>query len=91
MNQHDRNRVSRLPGWRSFEPSQTAPEGVRMRSPVVRPDYFVRPSPEPAPPPVVPPASIAESRQNERPAPPPKQPVVDAPLNAASAPAAPLL
>ncbi|MGO8657151.1 sugar transporter, partial [Rhizobium ruizarguesonis] len=63
MNQYDRNRVSRLPGWRSFEPSQTAPEGVRVRSPVVRPDDFVRPSVEPAPPPFVPTASIAETRQ----------------------------
>ncbi|MGO7645994.1 sugar transporter, partial [Rhizobium ruizarguesonis] len=78
-------RVSRLPGWRSFEPSQTAPEVVRMRSPVVRPDDFVRPSPEPAPPPVLPPASIAESRQYERPAPPPpKQPVADAAFSGAS-------
>lgn len=94
MNQYDRNRVSRLPGWRSFEPSQTAPEGVRMRSPVIRPDDFVRPSPEPASPPFVPPENTAETRQYERPAPPPplpKQPVVDAPANAASAPAAPLL
>ncbi|QKK31501.1 GumC family protein [Rhizobium indicum] len=92
MNQYDRNRVSRLPGWRSFEPSQTAPEGVRVRSPVVRPDDFVRPSPEPAPPPFVPPANIAETRQYERPAaPPPRQPVVDAPPNAEPAPAAPLL
>ncbi|MGO8024580.1 GumC family protein [Rhizobium leguminosarum] len=93
MNQYDRNRVSRLPGWRSFEPSQTAPEGVRVRSPVIRPDDFARPSPEPAPPPFVPPASIAETRQYERPAPPPppKQPVVDAPPNAEPAPAAPLL
>ncbi|MGO7107866.1 Wzz/FepE/Etk N-terminal domain-containing protein, partial [Rhizobium johnstonii] len=87
MNQYDRNRVSRLPGWRSFEPSQTAPEGVRVRSPVIRPDDFVRPSPDPAPPSFVPPASIAETRQYEPPAPPPpKPPVVDAPPNAEPAP-----
>ncbi|AHG47699.1 sugar transporter [Rhizobium leguminosarum bv. trifolii CB782] len=96
MNQYDRNRVSRLPGWRSFEPSQTAPEGVRMRSPVVRPDDFVPPLPEPAPPAppafVPPPARVAQTRQSERPAPQPvKQPVADAPSNAPSEPDAPLL
>ncbi len=65
-----------------------------MRSPVIRPDDFVRPSPEPASPPFVPPENTTDTRQYERPAPPPplpKQPVVDAPSNAASAPAAPLL
>ncbi|MGO7845218.1 sugar transporter, partial [Rhizobium johnstonii] len=70
-----------------FEPSQTAPEGVRVRSPVIRPDDFVRPSPDPAPPSFVPPASIAETLQYEPPAPPPpKPPVLDAPPNAEPAP-----
>ena len=63
-----------------------------MRSPVVRPDDYVRPAPEPAPPPFVPPASVAETRRYERPAPPPpewappEQPAVDVPPQAASAP-----
>ena len=92
MNQYDRNRVSRLPGWRSYEPSQTAPEGVRMRSPVVRPDEFARPAPEPAPPPFVPPASVAETRRYERPSSAlAERPAVNRPSNEAPAPAAPLI
>jgi uncharacterized protein involved in exopolysaccharide biosynthesis len=49
MSQYDRNRVSRLPSWRSYEPPQAAQEGLRLRSPVIRPGDFVPPEPEPVP------------------------------------------
>jgi uncharacterized protein involved in exopolysaccharide biosynthesis len=63
-----------------------------MRSPVVRPDEFARPAPEPAPPPFAPPASVTEARRYERPAPAPaERPAVNTPSNAAPAPAAPLI
>ncbi|MBY4631068.1 GumC family protein [Rhizobium croatiense] len=93
MSQYDRNRVSRLPGWRSYEPPQTAPEGVRLRSPVVRPDDFARPAPEPSPPFVPPPANIAQTRRYEQPSPPPaERPAADLPPQSTLAPpAAPLL
>ncbi|MBX5220308.1 GumC family protein [Rhizobium sp. NLR8a] len=100
MSQYDRNRVSRLPGWRSYEPSPTASEGVRPRSPVVRPDDFARPEPEPAPPPFVPPsARVAEIRRSEQPPaaavePPaaietpaaPERPAANVPLQSTAAP-----
>ncbi|MBB4194044.1 uncharacterized protein involved in exopolysaccharide biosynthesis [Rhizobium aethiopicum] len=99
MSQYDRNRVSRLPGWRSYEPSPTASEGVRPRSPVIRPDDFARPEPQPAPPPFVPPsARLADIRRSEPPPaaavePPaaPELPAANVPLQNTSAPAAPLL
>ncbi|WP_183700700.1 GumC family protein [Rhizobium sp. BK049] len=99
MSQYDRNRVSRLPGWRSYEPSPTASEGVRPRSPVIRPDDFARPEPKPAPPPFVPPsARVADIRRSEPPsaaaAEPPaalEPPVANVPLQDTSAPAAALL
>ncbi|MBX5225775.1 GumC family protein [Rhizobium sp. NLR9b] len=100
MSQYDRNRVSRLPGWRSYEPSPTASEGVRPRSPVVRPDDFARPEPEPAPPPFVPPsARVAEIRRSEQPPPAaveppaaieppaaPERPAANVPLQSTAAP-----
>ncbi|TCL72032.1 GumC family protein [Rhizobium sp. BK251] len=58
MSSYDRNRVSRLPNWRSNEPHSPAVEGVRPRGPVVSPAEFmalrkpraaaVSPVPEPA-------------------------------------------
>lgn len=47
MSQYDRNRVSRLPQWRSYEPSPT-PEDTGARSPVLRPSDFVPARPTPA-------------------------------------------
>ncbi|MGG7578070.1 GumC family protein [Rhizobium sp. Nf11,1] len=105
MSQYDRNRVSRLPGWRSYEPSPTASEGVRPRSPVIRPDDFARPELKPAPPPFVPPsARVADIRRSELPSaaaavrpaalePPaaPEPAVANVPLQNTSAPAAALL
>ncbi|WP_434711851.1 GumC family protein [Rhizobium sp. YTUHZ045] len=105
MSHYDRNRVSRLPGWRSYEPSPTASEGVRPRSPVIRPDDFARPEPKPAPPPFVPPsARVADIRRSEPPSaaaavrpaalePPaaPEPAVANVPLQNTSAPAAALL
>ncbi|WP_434729748.1 GumC family protein [Rhizobium binae] len=93
MSQYDTNRVSRLPGWRSYEPPQTAPEGVRLRSPVVRPDDFARPVPEPTPPPFVPPlAKVAQTRRPEPPSPgPAERPAADLPPQSTSGPGVPLL
>ncbi|MET3853099.1 GumC family protein [Rhizobium sp. OAE497] len=70
MSQFDRNRVSRLPGWRSYEPAQTAPEAARPRSPVLRPSDFAK-----APPP--PPAPEPQIRHEEPAAPPPLPPVTE--------------
>ncbi|MDO3433249.1 GumC family protein [Rhizobium sp. CBN3] len=99
MSQYDRNRVSRLPGWRSYEPSPTASEGVRPRSPVIRPDDFARPEPEPAPPPFVPPsARVSDTRRSEpppaaavEPSAAPEPHAADVPQQSTAAPAAPLL
>ncbi|MBB3655865.1 uncharacterized protein involved in exopolysaccharide biosynthesis [Rhizobium sp. BK650] len=65
MNQNDRNRVSRLPAWRSYESSQPAPDSTRVRSPIIRPTDFVPPPPpEPEPVPVRP--ALRESRPAEQ-------------------------
>lgn len=45
MSQFDGNRVSRLPGWRSYEPAQPAPEDALARSPVLRPGDFAKAAP----------------------------------------------
>ncbi|TCU26782.1 uncharacterized protein involved in exopolysaccharide biosynthesis [Rhizobium azibense] len=47
MSQFDRNRVSRLPSWRSYEPAPTAPESSPARAPVLRPGDFAKSNPEP--------------------------------------------
>ncbi|WP_064711824.1 GumC family protein [Rhizobium bangladeshense] len=93
MSQYDRNRVSRLPGWRSYEPSQTASEGVRLRSPVVRPDDFARQEPETAAPPLVPPSvRTAQTRRYGEASPAPAaEAAADIRLQGTSAPGAPLL
>jgi uncharacterized protein involved in exopolysaccharide biosynthesis len=65
MNQNDRNRVSRLPAWRSFESSQPAPEGIRTRSPIIRPTDFVPPPPPPEPEAVPVRSAVPESRPAE--------------------------
>jgi len=70
MSQFDRNRVSRLPGWRSYEPAPTAPEAVPPRSPVLRPSDFAK-----APPP--PPAPEPQIRHEEPVAPPPSPPAAE--------------
>ncbi|KQV84432.1 GumC family protein [Rhizobium sp. Root1220] len=46
MSQIDRNRVSRLPQWRSHEPEDAAPQVERARSPALRPADFARPRTE---------------------------------------------
>ncbi|QSY94582.1 GumC family protein [Rhizobium bangladeshense] len=93
MSQYDRNRVSRLPGWRSYEPSQTASEGVRLRSPVVRPDDFARQEFETAAPPLVPPSvRTAQTRRYGEASPAPAaEAAADIRLQGTSAPGAPLL
>jgi len=80
MSQFDRNRVSRLPGWRSFEPAQAASEPVRPRSPILRPSDFAKVTAElpqepealrsePAAPQAAPPASAAVEAATVRPEP----------------------
>lgn len=51
MSQFDKNSVSRLPQWRSYEKESPEPEQGRVRSPALRPSDFVaaRPTPEPEP------------------------------------------
>ncbi len=96
MNQYDRNRVSRLPAWRSFESSQPAPEGTRARSPIIRPTDFVPPPPpEPEPLPARP---VVSERHASEPAPapssraiPPVRETPEPPAEGASAVAGPLL
>src|SRR3954470_2680679 len=96
MNQYDRNRVSRLPAWRSFESSQPAPEGTRARSPIIRPTDFVPPPPpEPEPLPARP---VVSERHASEPAPapssraiPPVRETLHPPAEKASVVAGPLL
>jgi uncharacterized protein involved in exopolysaccharide biosynthesis len=49
MTKYDRNRLSRLPDWHSYEAARAAAEPGRLRSPVIRPGDFVAPRPDPVP------------------------------------------
>ncbi|WP_454853366.1 GumC family protein [Rhizobium binxianense] len=79
MSQYDRNRVSRLPSWRSYEPPQAAQEGLRLRNPVIHPGDFVPPEPEPVP----------EPPQSPQPLPAADTPAPAAPRQAVDSPAEP--
>ncbi|MFS2152200.1 GNVR domain-containing protein [Rhizobium sp. Rhizsp42] len=48
MNQFDRNKVGRLPQWRSYEPPNTEPNRTGTPGPVLRPSDFVPAKPTPA-------------------------------------------
>ncbi len=48
MNQFDRNKVGRLPQWRSYEPPNTEPNRSGAPGPVLRPSDFVPAKPAPA-------------------------------------------
>jgi uncharacterized protein involved in exopolysaccharide biosynthesis len=48
MNQSDRNKVGRLPQWRSYEPPNTEPSRTGAQGPVLRPADFVAAKPAPA-------------------------------------------
>lgn len=70
--------MSRLPSWRTNEPPPGQPEGVRLRTPVVRPSDFVEPQPpatEDAAPPPLPPAKEQVMRRDVEPPPAPAPPV----------------
>ncbi|MDM9646923.1 GNVR domain-containing protein [Rhizobium sp. S163] len=92
MNQFDRNKVGRLPQWRSYEPPNTEPNRTGAPGPVLRPSDFVPAKPAPASlitdaapqepvsasrsRPVPPPAAAEPTRTTERDA--PIQPSADA-------------
>lgn len=62
MNQFDRNKVGRLPQWRSYEPPNTEPNRTGAPGPVLRPSDFVAAKPAPA--------SLITDASPENPAPP---------------------
>ncbi|MBB3965178.1 GumC family protein [Rhizobium metallidurans] len=62
MNQFDRNKVGRLPQWRSYEPPNTEPNRTGAPGPVLRPSDFVPAKPVPA--------SLITDASPENPAPP---------------------
>ena len=62
MNQFDRNKVGRLPQWRSYEPPNTEPNRTGAPGPVLRPSDFVPAKPAPA--------SLITDASPENPAPP---------------------
>jgi uncharacterized protein involved in exopolysaccharide biosynthesis len=57
MNQFDRNKVGRLPQWRSYEPPNAEPDRTGALGPVLRPSDFVPAKPAPAS--ITPNASVA--------------------------------
>ncbi|NLS01914.1 GumC family protein [Rhizobium sp. P32RR-XVIII] len=71
MSQFDRNRVSRLPSWRSYEPAPAAPGSSGARTPVLRPGDFAKPVPEPE---AVPAAETRIRELTPPPSSPPPQP-----------------
>ncbi len=48
MSQFDKNKVSRLPQWRSYEHDDAPPPKQQARSPTLRPSDFAQPRPAPA-------------------------------------------
>ncbi|WP_283195755.1 GNVR domain-containing protein [Rhizobium sp. AN80A] len=80
MNQFDRNKVGRLPQWRSYEPPNTEPNRTGAPGPVLRPSDFVPAKPAPA--------SLITDASPENPAPPSQSGTASAPP-ASEAPRAP--